>query len=237
MSTVAIILARGNSKTIPRKNMKLLGNKPLLQYTIEAAIGTTVGAIGIDDVYVSSEDEEICAFAKDCGVKYLKRPDGLSADFVQSNEVFLFAYRQLQELRKTPDTLILLMPTVPFRNTDDILGAYDIYLKRQYSLYPNYNCVLSVSADKTFHWEMDGGYGHAVYQTFPRLGRQWIKEKLYVENGAIYVVNAEMFSLQCTYWLPPFGLYVMPEERSIDINTEYDFWLCERYLEWFKQQA
>jgi len=214
--------------------MKLLAGKPLLQWTIDAA----VSVMGGEDVYVSSEDKEICDFAGLCGAKYLKRPDGLSQDFVQSNEVFLHALRQLQELGKNPTELILLLPTVPLRTSADILDAWDFFIHQQYSIQPAYNCVLSVSQDKNFHYEKDrDGYAHAVYQTFPRRGRQWIKEKLYVENGAIYVVNAEMFSLQCTYWLPPFGLYVMPEERSIDINTEYDFWLCERDLEWKSQQS
>ena len=234
MSTIAIIPARGNSKGIPRKNMKLLAGKPLLQWTIDVA----VNVMGGESVYVSSEDKEICDFAELCGAKYLKRPDGLSQDFVQSSEVCLHAYRQLQELGKHPTELILMLPTIPLRTSADILDAWDMYIHKVDTSSSPFNCVLSVSPDRSFHWENDlDGYAHAVYQTFPRLGRQWIKDKLYIENGAIYVVNAEAFSLQCTYWLPPFGLYVMPEERSIDINTEYDFWLSERYLEWQKTQS
>jgi len=109
MSTIAIILARGGSQGVKRKNIRILGNKPLVAWTIEAALQSRV----CDDVYVSSEDDEILFVATEYGAKHLRRPDGLATSHVQSNEVFLYAYRQLEELGQKPDRLVLLLPTVP----------------------------------------------------------------------------------------------------------------------------
>ena len=230
MTTTAIFLARGNSKGVPRKNLRLLGGKPLIAWSIEAALG----AKQVDEVLVTTEDEEIAAVSRRYGAGVLKRPPELSLDHVQSNEVFLFALRQLEKGNEfgdlpVPDLLVLMLPTVPFRNSLDIDGIINEYKARECG------SVISVVTDKKFHWGFVNGFWIGpVQHTFPRQGRQHVLNWLWYETGATYVVSSKDFSEKLTYWLPPYGVYVLPEERALDIDTEFDFWLAERYLEYKK---
>ena len=225
---VAIVPARGNSKRVPRKNMKLLGNKPLIQYTLDAALN----AKSIETVFVTTEDDEIGDFCFNYGngkVRVIRRPAYLSRDDVQNDEVTLQAYRVIQEKGYEPDTLVLLQPTSPFRSSDDVDGAVSLYLGNS----PLKETVVAVYRDYKFHWAEDVGHiyesGHNAEK---RLGKQWIKdsEGLYAENGAVYVFDAARFGAERNVRMSPFIPYVMSEERSLDIDTEFDWLVAEQLV-------
>ena len=120
---VAIILARGNSKRIPRKNLKPLGGKALVEWTMDAAYQARRFGF-INQVYLTTENLEIAELGQ---MKYLipwlARPKELSQDHVQSSEVFLFALRQLQYINVKPTALVLLAPTSPLRTAQHIPPA------------------------------------------------------------------------------------------------------------------
>lgn len=228
LDNIALIPARGGSVGVPRKNIKFLGNKPLIAYTIDAALN----ADSVNDVYVTTEDPEIADISRRYGAKILDRPLPLAQDHVQTGEVFLYALRQLQLMDVWPKVLTLLQPTSPFRTSLDIDLAHDV-------LYDD-GCVVSAYQSDKFFWAVDTSDGEQEFvpvghNPMFRPGRQDRdnQEKLFVENGAIYVVDANSFARYGTYRIPPYTHYLMPQERSSDIDSPADWDACERYLPTF----
>jgi CMP-N-acetylneuraminic acid synthetase len=229
---VAIIPARGNSKGVKRKNLRPLGGKPLIQWTIDAAKES--GAF--DYIVVTSEDDEILKLASQSKVMGIVRPPYLSQDFVQTGEVALDALRQLQLANVNPDILAILQPTSPFRTAEDIQGA----LKRFHygdgaDGWLDYaGTVISAYHSTKYHWHAEE-YNEVLplyHNPQKRLGRQWEQEMgMYVENGAIYIVSAARFGREGCYRLPPYRIYDMPEERSVDIDSESEMRLAVRLYE------
>ena len=126
--TIAIIPARGGSKGIPRKNIRLLAGKPLIGHTIEAALRSEYTS----RVIVSTEDQEIADVAGDYGVEVVRRPEELAKDDTSTVDVVLQVIRELREQGHEYDTIILLQPTSPMRTTQDVDGAFKVdgnYLK------------------------------------------------------------------------------------------------------------
>src|SRR3990167_8302625 len=140
MTTIGLILARGGSRGIPRKNVRKLGGKPLIAWTIEAAMRSLVCAT----VYVTTEDEEISEISSFWGATVLPRPKCLADDKTQRAEVCRFALRQLSEQGVNPEAVIILPPTAPFRTGKHIAEAY--------KQYRGEGTVLSVFYDKKYHW-------------------------------------------------------------------------------------
>ena len=222
---VALIPARANSKGIPGKNMKLLGGKPLLAWTIEAALSAKC----IDSVWLTSEDPEILALAQRHGAQTLARPSELSLDSVQLDDVYLNALWQLEERHQiVPETAVLAQPASPFRTSEDIDGAHE--------LFSGENTVVSVCLDTKFHWGIDENNVVPIWHNpLRRLGRQWVPDmdKLYYENGAVGVIDTRRFTLfERTTRFGPHTLYVMPIERSLDLDTLEDWAEAERILLW-----
>lgn len=225
LDNVALIPARGGSVGVPRKNVKLLGSKPLIAYTIDAALN----AESVNDVYVTTEDPEIAEISRKYGAKILDRPLPLSQDYVQTGEVFLYSLRQLQHMNIWPKVLTLLQPTSPFRTFQDIDQAHDC-------LYED-GCVISAYQSDKFFWGIDTSDGDQDFVPIGhnpmfRPGRQDRdnQEKLFVENGAIYVADADSFARYGTYRIPPYTHYLMSQERSLDIDSPEDWEACELYL-------
>ncbi|MEK6900492.1 MAG: acylneuraminate cytidylyltransferase family protein, partial [Nanoarchaeota archaeon] len=110
---VAIIPARGGSKRIPRKNIKLLAGKPLIAYTIEAAKRSA----SLDRIFVSTEDEEIAKVASYYGAEIIKRPDILATDNATTESVLCHAVNNLEKEGYFPELVVLLQPTSPLRGS------------------------------------------------------------------------------------------------------------------------
>lgn len=221
-----IIPARGGSKGIPGKNIKPLGGKPLIAYTIEAARGA-----GAPDsrIIVSTDDGRIAAVARDCGLAtdYM-RPAALGGDTVGSREVILDVMDWADRRGIDYEAVVLLQPTSPFRTADDISGAvalYDGSLDMVVSVTeaasnPYYNC-----------FETDGdGYLH-VSKGDGLITRRQDAPKAWEYNGAVYVINPRSIREM------PLGAFkrrvpfVMPRSRSIDLDTPTDWLVAEALLE------
>jgi CMP-N,N'-diacetyllegionaminic acid synthase len=237
MSTVGFILARGGSVGIPGKNIKLLGGKPLINWTIEAALDSK-----LDAVYFTTEDAEIAFVARECaynhpsGSKFglFMRPKWLAQNHVQSDEVMLAMLRQLQLEGTNPDTLVMLQPTSPFRTAKHINEAIDLY---NWQVKEGLHTVVSCHVAEGFYWQIDEWNEGAItpirHDPVLRQGRQWIPkaDKLYKENGACYIVDSVRFSLHRSYRLAPFTLYEMDERDSVDLDTLDDWERAEREIE------
>lgn len=226
MNSYAFIPARANSKRVPGKNFKLLAGKPLIYYTIKAAIESNV-----EKVYFSTENSELAELANDIafqldrtGAKFdiLLRHQKLSLDSVQTDSVYWDMLLTLMESPSlsVPDTLVLLQPTSPMRNSVDINNAL-----KQWRTSEQKGCLVSGYEVDGFLWMNDGEVKPVNHDPRFRLGKQWIENPVthFVENGAIYITNTEQFHLYRTYRMPPYQMYAMDKRKSVDIDTTADF--------------
>ena len=213
---IALIPARGGSKRVPRKNVRMLAGKPVIGWTIEAALGTS----GINLVFFSTEDDEISRIAHDNGASVLTRPRILATDEVQLPEVVTYCLRQLNhEHGLWPERLCILQADCPLRRSRHIRDALD---KK-----PTNGTVFSGYIDEGWHWKPSGlaeivdPARHDPNKMYER------RMKFYVENGAIYITQAEKISLTRDFRISPYVLSEMPMRDSIQIDTGDDFELCE----------
>lgn len=218
MKIVSIIPARGGSKSIPRKNIKLLDGKPLISYIINSSLASK----HISETYVSTEDEEIAKISQYFGAKIIKRPTNLSDDKTSSEDVLLHFAENVDF-----DVLVFLQCTSPLTKSVDIDGAIDLYLSKKY------DSILSVCDDTSgffcggFLWSEIGESLNYNYKKRPR--RQEMK-KTYRENGAIYIISKEKLLENKNRLCGKIGLYVMPQKRSFEIDEPKDFELLNQII-------
>ena len=218
---LAVITARGGSKGVPGKNIKLLAGKPLIAWTIEAAHKSKL----IDRTVLSSEDEAIIETAQDwgCEVPFV-RPLELAADDSSSISVVLHALNQVEGF----DYIVLLQPTSPLRRPTDIDAAIRMCIQ---SGVPS--LVSVTESDKHPLWMFDVNPETGVMKRLiagEMVTRRQDLLPAYVINGAIYIADCEWLKKNQTFTAPETIAYKMPKESSLDIDTELDFKLCNYLL-------
>jgi CMP-N,N'-diacetyllegionaminic acid synthase len=242
---VAVIPARGNSKEIPRKNMKELAGQPLIYWTLSDALQSD-----IDVIIVSSEDKEILNYCEGVGMAcptlsrdrlFLHQRDGrLSQDHVQLSEVVLDAIRWYEFYYTTGEALInlvvTLQPTSPFRG-HYILNSI-LRFAESFAKWDENDGVISVDSGNGFPYaevELDNVISTSAigHDPLERAGRQWGDSKefhVYKENGSVYITEYEHLTKRLCV-RPRSGhvsLYSFDMwEQNIDINTEDDWALAE----------
>lgn len=210
---LGLIPARGGSKGVPGKNIRLVGGKPLIAWTIEAAKTSRC----LDRVMLSSDDEAIMTVARDygCDVPF-KREVRLAADDTPSMEVVLDA------LARCPgyDWVVLLQPTSPLRTAVDVDAAMAHCVASNAPA-----CVSVCEAEQSPYWMYTLGDGTHLRPVLPSTGisRRQDLPPVYVLNGAIYVARTEWLIQEREFITAETVAYKMPDERSIDIDTELDF--------------
>lgn len=211
---LAIIPARGNSKRLPNKNIKKLGDKPLIAWTIEAAKKSAF----IDRVILSSDDSQIIKVSEQygCEAPFL-RPSHLATDNATSVDVLLHAIKTLDE---DYDYMILLQPTSPFRLEEDIDASIKLCIDNQVPSVQSLTNIID-NPEWMFCVNENGTMQKAFSEAEPQ------KLEKYILNGAIYICDTRMFLMHKNLRLPSTMPYIMPRDRSIDIDTEEDF----RYAE------
>jgi len=216
MKVLAIIPARGGSKTIPRKNIKPLAGRPLISYIIETAKKSQA-----DRVVVSTDDSEIAGVAKKIGSEIIMRPENLAQDSTPTLPVLQHAVRCLEREGYKPDVILLLYPTAPLLKTERINQALAM-------LDGGYDSILSVCEDNRNYktWKKSGERWMPLFRQ--RVNRQ--QKVQYRENGAIYAMNYDVLMKKNSMTGKKVGLLVMPEEESVDINTPLDFILAETLM-------
>lgn len=219
---IIIIPARGGSKRLPRKNILQLNGKPLIQWTIEAAIEANLNA----PIFVSSDDDEILAVASLFeGDKVIphKRPIELAQDDTSTASVLLDVIQSLERKNITPSTMVLLQPTSPLRNYQDITNAYLLYKGSE-----SQDTVLSVcEVDHPKAWvgRLDEEFVLHDIDFSGKRSQDYNKE--YRLNGAIYISNIPLFLQNKTVFTEKIKAYIMPKNRSVDIDDFFDFQLCQ----------
>ncbi|MFA6224292.1 MAG: acylneuraminate cytidylyltransferase family protein [Desulfomonilaceae bacterium] len=208
---LAVIPARGGSKGVPRKNIREIAGKPLIAYTIEAARYSRY----LDKIIVSSEDEEILNVAKEWGAEILVRPAELAQDDTPGIEPVLHAIGVFSGY----DYVVLLQPTSPLRTTNDIEATIDQCLSHQAP-----SCVSVCESQETPYWMFTFGPDMKLTPFMPgytRTRRQDLPPA-YLLNGAVYVAEIEWLVLKKDFLANDTVAYVMPVDRSLDIDTEND---------------
>jgi len=220
---LGLIPARGGSKGVPRKNIREFAGKPLVGHTIE----TAQEAERLDRTLVTTDDSEIRETARSHGAEApFLRPAELATDEAPTEPVIRHALEYLdREEDYSPDAVVLLQPTSPLRDSDDITAAIEQYETSDAS------SVVAVTEDHSNRWRRtDEGAELINYE--PATRRQDKGPEL-VETGAIYVMDAARFLKTGRIRVGTTRLYVMNEASSVDIDTPFDFWLAEQIMtEW-----
>ena len=221
LKTLGIIPARGGSKGIPRKNLKNLGTKPLIGWTIEQALG----AVLLDDVFVTTEDDEIATVAQRWGAKVpFTRPKELAQDTTPGIDVILHALDYAQNFQR----IVVLQPTSPFRTSADIDGIIQYCNDRRAP-----SAVSVTPASKHPFWSYyleDEALVPLINSDATKKTRQELPEAFNL-NGALYLAEIEWLKQTKTLLHDTTLGYVMPPERSIDLDTELDWKWAEFLLE------
>lgn len=217
-------MARGGSKSIPRKNLALLAGKPLLAWTVEAALRCESPL----RVVVSTDDEEIARVATRYGAgRPFMRPAELAQDDTATLPVVLHAVEQLAAGGYKPERVLLLQPTSPLRTAQDIDAAVALAAEHHGS------SVVSVSPAAQHPHVMKRMTQEGLVEDFdehPPAGRRQDLEPAFALNGAIYITPGPWLTAHKTLYAEKTYGYVMPPERSIDIDDEWDLRLCELVL-------
>jgi CMP-N-acetylneuraminic acid synthetase len=220
---LALIPARGGSKGLPRKNILPVGGKPLIAWRIESALACNA----IDRVIVSTDDEEIADVARRFGadVPFLRPPE-IAQDETPMLDVTLHL---LDWLTEDADYLLLLQPTSPLCGADDLQNA--ITLARQ----KNANAVVSVAeVSKHPYWmktiNPDGYLQNFLPEAQTPIRRQDLPVA-YALNGAIYLIRPEILRAERTFVPAQTLPYIMPPERSLDVDSAWDLQLVNLILQ------
>ena len=212
MKVLAIIPARKGSKGIIGKNLINFSGKPLIQWSIEAALKSKV----ITDVVVSSDGDEILEYAeKNRDILTIKRPKELAEDTSETAPVLLHALEELKH--KNYDYLILLQPTSPLRTSDDIDTAFHKLIELKANSLISV-CTMDYHPYKAFKINENGFLQGIINNDFPFSPRQELPQTVKA-NGAIYIISVQEFLLEKTLLTSSTAYFEMSKEKSLDIDT------------------
>jgi len=206
---LGITPARGGSKSILRKNIKMIGGKPLIAWTIEAAIRSSL----IDKFVVSTEDDEIAEISKNCGAQILKRPPDLAKDNTTTLEVLQHAVQSID-----CDIVVLLQATSPVRRDGLIDECTNEFIKNNYdSLATGFMCKYIE-------------YGKDVEKS--KIGKELLRqdfEGFFYDDGNVYVIKANLIRNGERYG-KKIGRKILSRMENIDIDDEFDFFIAGKIL-------
>lgn len=226
MRVLAIIPARGGSKGVPGKNIKLLGGKPLLQYTLESANESLL----LTRVILSSEDASIIATAEALGLEVpFIRPANLATDQAKSIEVVQHAVQYLEEKGEFFDAVCLLQPTSPFREKGFIDAAIEKFIQTGVDTLLS---VLPVPHEYNPHWVFEENEaGHLKIATGENqiIGRRQELPTAYHRDGSLYLTNMDYIK-QGTFYGPQLGFIVSNPDFYVNIDNPTDWIAAEQKL-------
>jgi CMP-N-acetylneuraminic acid synthetase len=223
MNIIGIIPARGGSKGIPRKNIKLLNNQPLIYYTINAAIESQY----INQIYVSTDDLEIVEISRRLGANIpILRPQELAEDDTPTLPVIQHMTETIEKKYGPVDITVTLQPTSPLRTGLDIDNTIKILLDSEA------DAAVSVTEVETHPYIMAKVEQNRLIwlHSEQKLSRRQDFPKIYALNGAVYATKRDILIDHNTLYGQNTRAYIMPRERSIDIDDYYDFLLVETIM-------
>lgn len=210
MKAVSVILARGGSKAIPKKNITNINGKPLLWYTAKASLNSAV-----NETWVSTDCVKIKSVALETGCKVIDRPEEISGDSSKSDEALVHFAKNVDF-----DVLIFIQPTSPLLHSDDI--------NRGLEMMNCYDSVFSVCKEHWLpRWTLDVKPDQWNINNRPM--RQDMPEK-YVENGAFYITTRKQLLSSGLRYGGKIGVVEMPTNRSFQIDTYDDLELIKKII-------
>lgn len=219
---LTIIPARAGSKRIPNKNMKLIGKKPMIQYTIEAAISS----VGKSNILISSNDSKVIKLAKNLGLKIpFVRPKNLSTNKSSTSSVILHAIKWFKNKNKfLPNNILLLQPTSPFRTSIDIKKSIKKFVNSKKNTLVSASVPIQNPYDLIFK-NKKGNYellkkilGNSIYQKK--------KSKIYFIDGGIYISKTSQFIKSGNLIDESPEIYLTNQLSALDIDTPFDLKLA-----------
>ena len=221
MKILYLIPARGGSKGLPGKNIKILGNKPLINYSIQFARNFTTDL----NICVSTDDEDIIKCVNDNNLKIeFKRPENLSTDTATTNDVIINAINYYESIGRYYDLVVLLQPTSPFRKIQDFKNMLNNWTK-------DLDLLVSVKENhdspyfNIFEENLDGFLNKSKDVG---ITRRQDAPKVYAFNGSIYIYNVNSIKKN---QIKKIKKYIMQDLiTSIDIDTSFDFLMCETVI-------
>lgn len=219
-ATPAIIPARGGSKGIPRKNLKPLGGKPLIVWTIEQVLATP----GLTP-FVSTEDDEIAAVSRGAGAEIIERPDDLARDTTATEPVVEHAIDVVTQRSERPESVMLLQVTSPIRLPGTLSRAVTEFASSAV------DSMVGVVPEPIFLWQRSPDV-HALYPYENRPRRQDVtpEQERFRETGSLYLTRTEVYETQHNRLGGRIGLFVMDPAESLDIDTLEDFERAEQWV-------
>jgi N-acylneuraminate cytidylyltransferase len=218
---LGLIPARGGSKGVPRKNVRMLGGKPVLQWTADAAHAS----VYIDRLVLSTDDDEIAALGRSLGLEVpFRRPEAASSDEASAQTVIRHALAALGDSFKF---LVYLQPTSPFRTARDIDGCLERLVASDADA-----CVSVTESRTKAEWLFFMGSDERLVPVVgdaPRQRRQELRVAFEL-NGAVYATRVEAYEREGSFLTGQVLPWIMPSERSIDLDDLIDFDRAEEIL-------
>ncbi len=214
---IAVIPARKGSKGIKNKNIKIFHNKPLISHTIELALNSKL----IKEIIITSDDKKVLSIAKSYNIRnIIKRPKELAQDDSLAIDTYFHTINYLKINNIFCKEIIILQPTSPLRIMQDINNAYKIYRSKKA------DAVISCSYGKypiewSLHLENNGRI--KKNNSNKKMSNRQTQQKILYPNGAIYILNIDSLLKNKSYYGKRTYPYIMPKNRSIDIDDMEDF--------------
>lgn len=218
------ICARGGSKGVKNKNIKKLHGKPLISYTIEQAKASKL----FEHIVISTDSDDIANIAQEYGAEvFFKRSSEMASDTAGKLDVIKDAFiRSEKHYNRTFDYLVDLDATAPLRDVDDIIKSFEQLKKDN-----NDNLITAMPSRRSPYFNLveedENGKVYLSKKLDNAILRRQDAPKSYDMNASIYIWNRKTILNEKSIFLENTGLYVMPEERSIDIDCELDYKFVE----------
>lgn len=217
MQILAVIPARGGSKGIPKKNIRLMNGKPLISYSINNAKNSRY----ITDVFVTTDSNEISEVAEEYGVEIIKRDESLSSDLITLDPVVFHAKNCAEKIKnKKYDAVVTLQPTSPLLKTETLDNAIEYFING------NYDTVISVINKPHLFWGLQENKIIPLYKE--RKNRQELPPQ-YFETGAFLIAKADCVKNN-TRIGKNVSVFEVAENESIDIDDKNDWLLTENLM-------
>ncbi len=216
---IAIVPARGGSRGVPRKNIRLLAGKPLIAHSIESGRSAAL----VDRTVVSTDDEEIANIARRWGADVIIRPPELALDTSPTEPCMLHAVEAIEREGRLIDLVVLLQPTTPLRP-----GTLIDDCVRQL-LRAGADSLLTVCENHSFFWTRTESGVVATYDPVNRPPRQDAEHR-YIENGNVYVTRRDVLMHEASRLAGKIELFEMSPRDSVDIDSSFDLWIAEQIL-------
>jgi len=225
---VSFIPAKGISRRIPRKNIKMLAGKPMIAWTIEASLESKY----IDRTFVSTEDKEVKEIALEYGAEVIDRPAEFSQGEIPTDFAYYHFKYSLWKEKYKPDYVIFLFPTSPLRTEEHIDEAFELYFKSESPLLTSFT-VSHTSPSGAYFINKSGKAEHTLRESALRdfhINKDQRPGTYRANPGAIAIGPYFGIDFQTFQYIGYDQPYIMKPEDSIDVDTEFDFKIAEMLL-------